>query len=92
MKLILKKEVPNLGTLGDVVDVKPGYARNYLLPRGLALPVTGQQSKEFRHHMQYLEKIRKGEVAQAQQKAWFEAMAMQTTSRLRSKKPWSSAR
>ena len=69
MKLILKQEVPNLGTLGDVVDVKPGYARNYLLPRGLALPVTGQQSKEFRHHMQYLEKTRKGECAQAQQKA-----------------------
>ena len=69
MKLILKQEVPNLGTLGDVVDVKPGYARNYLLPRGLALPVTGQQSKEFRHHMQYLEKMRKGEIAQAQQKA-----------------------
>ena len=69
MKLILKQEVSDLGTLGDVVDVKPGYARNYLLPRGLALPVTGQQSKEFRHHMQYLEKMRKGEIAQAQQKA-----------------------
>lgn len=69
MKLILKQEVPNLGALGDVVDVKPGYARNYLLPRGMALPMSSQQSKEFRHHMQYLAKVRKGEVAQAQQRA-----------------------
>jgi len=36
MKLILKQSVPNLGDTGDVVSVKPGYARNYLLPQGLA--------------------------------------------------------
>jgi large subunit ribosomal protein L9 len=36
MKLILKTDLENLGEQGDVVDVKPGYARNYLLPRGLA--------------------------------------------------------
>lgn len=36
MKLILKKAVENLGESGDVVEVKPGYARNYLLPHGLA--------------------------------------------------------
>jgi large subunit ribosomal protein L9 len=36
MKLILKRSVENLGDVGDVVSVKPGYARNYLLPQGLA--------------------------------------------------------
>ena len=36
MKLILRETVESLGRAGDVVNVKPGYARNYLLPRGLA--------------------------------------------------------
>lgn len=36
MKLILKKDMPNLGEAGEVVDVKPGYGRNYLIPQGLA--------------------------------------------------------
>jgi len=36
MKLILKKAVPNLGEAGDVVSVKAGYGRNFLLPQGLA--------------------------------------------------------
>jgi large subunit ribosomal protein L9 len=36
MKLILKQDVLNLGEAGDVVQVKPGYGRNYLLPQGLA--------------------------------------------------------
>jgi large subunit ribosomal protein L9 len=37
MEVILQQDVDNLGTIGEVVRVKPGYARNYLLPRGLAL-------------------------------------------------------
>ena len=40
MKLILRKPVPKLGDVGDVVTVKPGYGRNYLLPNGLAYPAT----------------------------------------------------
>jgi len=36
MEVILREEVPHLGSVGDIVKVKPGYARNYLLPRGLA--------------------------------------------------------
>ncbi len=38
MKVILNNDVPNLGELGDVKDVAAGYARNYLLPRGLVYP------------------------------------------------------
>ncbi|MDO5700551.1 MAG: 50S ribosomal protein L9 [Bowdeniella nasicola] len=40
MKLILTHDVSNLGTAGDVVEVKDGYGRNFLLPRGLATPWT----------------------------------------------------
>lgn len=44
-KLILKKYVPNLGNEGDVVTVKEGYARNYLLPRKLAVLARGNALK-----------------------------------------------
>ena len=37
MKIILKKEVANLGEPGDVVEVKPGYALNFLIPKGFAV-------------------------------------------------------
>ncbi|MFN6196817.1 MAG: 50S ribosomal protein L9 [Planctomycetota bacterium] len=40
MELLLKQNVEHVGRIGDVVKVKPGYARNYLLPRGLAVMVT----------------------------------------------------
>jgi large subunit ribosomal protein L9 len=46
MKLILTQEVEDLGYAGDVVDVKPGYGRNFLLPRGLAIPATRGAMKE----------------------------------------------
>lgn len=41
MKVILKRTVENLGGPGEIVSVKPGYARNYLLPQGLAYEATG---------------------------------------------------
>ena len=40
MQLLLKRSIAKLGRVGDVVNVKPGYARNYLLPLGLGVPVT----------------------------------------------------
>ncbi len=40
MKLILTQEVPALGGIGEVVEVKDGYGRNYLVPQGLAIPAT----------------------------------------------------
>ncbi|RMH11978.1 MAG: 50S ribosomal protein L9 [Gemmatimonadetes bacterium] len=45
MKLILRKAVENLGAAGEVVEVKPGYARNYLIPHGLAY-VASQKNLE----------------------------------------------
>ncbi|MFP4148671.1 MAG: 50S ribosomal protein L9 [Nitriliruptoraceae bacterium] len=46
MKLILKSEVDNLGLPGDIVEVADGYGRNFLLPRGLAMPATAGALKE----------------------------------------------
>jgi large subunit ribosomal protein L9 len=49
VQVILREELPNLGTTGDVVKVKPGYARNYLLPRGLAVEASVRNLKELEH-------------------------------------------
>ena len=49
MKLILREDVENLGKGGELVDVKPGYGRNYLLPRGLAVPANPRNVRELEH-------------------------------------------
>ena len=69
MKIILTQDVENLGSLGDTIDVKPGYGRNYLIPQGVALLATGKASKELRHRLQHLEKMREGEIALALEQA-----------------------
>ena len=48
MKIILTRDVPNLGQAGDVKDVATGYARNYLIPKGLAAKATTGALKEFK--------------------------------------------
>ena len=47
MKVILKEDIQNLGQQGDVVEVKSGYARNYLMPQKLAILFTKQQKKSI---------------------------------------------
>ena len=47
MKLILLQKVQNLGKLGDTVDVKPGFGRNYLVPQGKAVPATAANLATF---------------------------------------------
>ena len=47
MQLILLQKVTNLGNLGDKVDVKPGYGRNYLVPQGKAVPATAANLATF---------------------------------------------
>lgn len=47
MKLVLLQKVTNLGNLGDQVNVKPGYGRNFLVPQGKAVPATAANVAEF---------------------------------------------
>ena len=49
MQVILKEDMDNLGKSGDVVNVKPGYGRNYLLPRGLAVIATADDVSRVAH-------------------------------------------
>ncbi|MFW6005534.1 MAG: 50S ribosomal protein L9 [Desulfonatronovibrionaceae bacterium] len=60
MELILRSDVDNLGRLGDVVKVKPGYGRNYLIPQGLAMPATKANMNVFETERKRLEaKVKK---------------------------------
>lgn len=57
MELILLEKVLNLGDLGDKVNVKPGYGRNYLMPLGKAVPATATNIAEFEQRRAELEKM-----------------------------------
>ena len=69
MDVILLEKVANLGNLGDKVSVKPGYARNYLVPQGKAKPATPENLKEFEARRAELEKIAAEALAAAQARA-----------------------
>ena len=52
MQIILIEDVDGLGFVGDTVKVKPGYARNYLLPKGLALEANTRNASQLKHRKQ----------------------------------------
>jgi len=54
MDVILTENVKNLGTIGEVVNVKPGYGRNYLVPQGMAVEASEAKLKELEHHKRQL--------------------------------------
>lgn len=66
MQIILLEKVANLGTLGDVVKVKDGYARNYLIPQGKAKRATQSNMAEFEAKRAELEKAQSEKLAEAQ--------------------------
>ncbi len=60
MKVILKEDIPKLGTMGETVSVAPGYGRNYLIPQGKAVLATSKNLKELEHQRQLI--LRKAEL------------------------------
>jgi len=59
MEVILREDVPHLGTIGDVVKVRAGYARNYLLPRGLATVADKRNLRALEHERRVVEDKRR---------------------------------
>jgi large subunit ribosomal protein L9 len=68
MQVILMEKLANLGNLGDVVKVKDGYARNYLIPQGKAKRATDENLKAFEARRAELEKAQAAALAQAQER------------------------
>ncbi|HAA02750.1 MAG TPA: 50S ribosomal protein L9 [Syntrophobacteraceae bacterium] len=70
MKVILAENMASLGRIGDVVKVAPGYARNYLVPKGLALEATDKNVRDLEHKKRILarkrEKVRQQMLSQAE--------------------------
>ena len=73
MEVILREHVDNLGRRGDVVKVAEGYARNYLLPRKLALAVTEGNKRQIEREKKV------AEVREAEEKSQAEALAQRIT-------------
>ena len=69
MQIILLEKVVNLGGLGDVVKVRDGFARNYLIPQGKAKRATRENLAEFEQRRAELEKAQSAQLNEAQSKA-----------------------
>jgi len=69
MQVILLEKIVNLGGLGDVVKVRDGFARNYLIPHGKAKRATPGNVAEFEHRRAELEQAQADALARAQEKA-----------------------
>ena len=66
IELLLIQSVDNLGKQGDVVEVKPGYAHNYLIPQGLATIASDHHKRMVEKHKALLAEINKAKLAEAQ--------------------------
>ncbi|MGM0555070.1 MAG: 50S ribosomal protein L9 [Myxococcota bacterium] len=66
MEIILLEDVRNLGEMGEIVDVSPGYGRNYLIPQGLAEPATVSNKSQVEHQLGIIEARREREREEAQ--------------------------
>jgi large subunit ribosomal protein L9 len=66
MEVILLEDVRNLGEMGEIVDVAPGYGRNYLIPQGLAEPATASNKAQIEHQLGIIEARKEREREEAQ--------------------------
>jgi len=66
MRIILIQDVPHLGSLGDEVQVKDGYARNYLLPKGMAMSAGSKNAAHIAHRRKRLDGLREQAIELAQ--------------------------
>jgi len=66
MEIILQENVENLGHIGDIVKVRDGYARNYLLPRGLALEASRRNLRMLEHQKRLVAAKKERDQKQAQ--------------------------
>jgi large subunit ribosomal protein L9 len=64
MRVILTEDVKSLGGIGDVVNVRDGYARNFLIPRSLAKLASEANRKELEHHKRVLERRKLKKIAE----------------------------
>ena len=69
MEIILRADVQHLGKIGEIVKVKDGYARNYLLPKGLAYPATEANKKKIAYEGERLAKQQASEKSAAEAEA-----------------------
>lgn len=69
MKVILVSDDPTLGRAGQIIEVKDGFARNYLIPKGKALPATEENIRRFQ------DMVRRAEASKAKTKAAAEALS-----------------
>ena len=80
MIVILKNEVDNLGNFGDKVKVADGYARNYLIPKGLAVPATEGNARQFEAEKEAFLKKAQQKLEKAQKlKAELDAVSLNFT-------------
>ena len=81
--LILRESVPSLGEAGELVRVKPGYARNFLIPQGKATFATEANVREVEHHRRIIaEKVAKQRSDLEAHKARIEAVSLRVAARV----------
>jgi large subunit ribosomal protein L9 len=78
MQIILIQDVPNLGTAGELVSVKPGFGRNYLVPRGMAVTATVHNKQQLAHEQaQIAKRVAKARAAATEIAAKLSNMTLQ---------------
>ena len=83
VKVILREDIPRLGDAGEVVSVRPGFARNFLLPQGKAILATEASVKALEHHQRVIsEKVSREKKALDGDRSRLEAIVLEVSVRV----------